>query len=109
MPCNTAAGIIKSDSSKKYQIIDISIGGLSFWCSEPVFLLNEPFELTINMVDENIVLYKMPYKVIPSHATSKAYLKKHEEMKRVNAQFTELTSSQADQLEYCIQNHTISA
>ncbi len=110
MPCNTAAGVIKSDSSKEYQIIDISKGGLAFRyaeCGDQSIRLNESDELTINLAEEDFYLDNMPCKIISDVALAEDAPSGSVSMKRCGIQFGDLSPNQTELLDYFIEDHTI--
>jgi CheY-like chemotaxis protein len=112
IPCNTTAGVIKSDSSKKYQIIDISMGGLAYRYTERgdrSIRLNESDELTINLAEVGFYLDNMPCKTISDVTLAEDSPSGYVLMKRCSIQFDELTPNQTNQLDYFIENHTIAA
>ncbi len=112
MPCNTAAGVIRSDSSKKYQIIDISKDGLAFRYSESSdqsIRLIESDELTIKLADVGFYLDNIPCKIISDVTLAENDPSGSVPMKRCCIQFGDLTTNQTSRLDHFIENHTIAA
>ncbi len=99
--------IFKHDSSKQSQIIDISSGGLAFWCYEALYLSDGFAELAISMPDGNFNLDNIHCQTVSNLAIVDDSPSRSVSMKRCGVQFGDLTPNQTDRLEYFIQNHTI--
>ncbi len=97
----------QTDSPKQHQIIDISMGGLAFWCNEIQDQLDEFDELSINMTDGNFYLDNLPCKTISDLTIADDSPSRSVSVKRRGVQFGDLNPNQTDQLEYFIENHTI--
>ncbi len=104
-----AVAIPKPDHKRQGQIIDISKGGLSFFCKEGKDLTKEFAKLAISMSTELFYLDEIPCKIISHRATNAAHLKNSNKITRVSLQFKDLTQNQTKHLEYFLQNHTINS
>lgn len=101
-----AVAIPKPEHITQGQIIDISKGGLSFFCNEGKDLTKEFAKLAISMSTELFYLDEIPCKIVSHSATNAALKKTSKKMTRISLQFRELTQNQTKQLEYFLQNHT---
>jgi PAS domain S-box-containing protein len=107
IPSGRAFVIPKSDAPKQHQMIDISMGGLAFWCNEIQEQLDAFDELSISMADGNFNLNNIPCKTISDLTIADDSPSGSVSMKRCGVQFWDLNPNQTDQLEYLIKNHTI--
>jgi len=94
-------------STKAGQIIDISMGGLAFSYIADDDRSNASSELGIFLADNSFHLRHIPFETISDLKTNRVPFSSIT-IRRSGVQFGELTHDQISQLEYFIQNHTIS-
>jgi len=94
-------------STKVGQIIDMSMGGLAFGYIADEDRSNASSELGIFLADNSFHLRQIPFETISDLKTNRVPFSSIS-MRRSGVQFGELTHDQISQLEYFIQNHTIS-
>ena len=87
------------------QIIDISMGGLSFRCIAGEDRFNGSSELSVIFANHGFYLHKLPIKSISDLETARMPFGSMTPRRR-SVQFEELRDDQVSQLEYFIQNHT---
>ena len=102
-----AFAVVRPESTKLGQIIDISQGGLAFRYTVTGTQANGAVELDIFLTGDGFCLEKMPFKTVSDRKVSKKFSNGFLPMRRCGVQFGELTGIQITQLDYFIQNHTM--
>jgi len=102
-----AFAVVRPESTKLGQIIDISQGGLAFRYTVTGARANGAFEVDIFLAGDGFCLEKIPIKTVSDLKVPKKFSNGSLPMRRCGVQFGELTDNQIAQLEYFIQNHTI--
>lgn len=102
-----AFAAMRGPVSKLGQIIDISKGGLAFRYIDTGVYPDRSFDLDILLTDNGFHLEEVPCKAISDSEITNEFQFSSITMRRLGAQFEELTHNQTSQLEYFIQNHTI--
>ena len=99
---------LRSDFRHVGQIIDISMGGLSFSYVPLSELPDGSLELDIFLAGSASYLYKIPFKAVSDSEADGGNLFPSLAMRRYGLRFGELTDSQASQLEYFIRYYAVS-
>jgi PAS domain S-box-containing protein len=94
------------DSSTEGQLIDISKGGLSFWCNKNQCQKNDVLKLNIHMVGEKCKLDKIPCITVSDSESTGDDLLSSGKIERCRVKFEELSYDQTERIDYFIQNHT---
>ena len=103
-----AIAIIKSDPVKEYEIVDISWGGLAICSYTEPGLENRFNELAISMVEQGILLDKVPCKIISDMTIlDDEYPGTEKIKKRHGIQFGKLAYSQLNILDHLIHSYTV--
>ena len=101
-----AFAVIRPESTKLGQIIDISHEGLSFQYPVAASQSNGASELDVFLAGDGFYLEKIPIKTVSDLKVPKKFSNRSLPMRRCGVQFGELTDNQIAQLEYFIQKHT---
>jgi hypothetical protein len=102
-----AFAVFKSHPPRMGEIIEISLGGLSFSYIEKEADLTEASELDILFVDEGFHLRQLPFKPVLDTAIIDSNRVRTLPMKRQTVKFKGLSELQKKQLEYVLKNFTI--
>ena len=87
------------------QIIDISMGGLSFRCIADEEQFNGSSELSVIFANHGFYLHKLPIKTVSDFETARMPFGSMTPRRR-SVEFEKLRDDQMSQLQYFIQNHT---
>lgn len=102
-----AFAVFKSNPPRMGEIIEISLGGLSFSYIEKEADLTDSTELDILFVDEDFYLRQLPFKPVLDTAIIDSHRVRTLPMKRQTVKFKGLSALQKKQLEYVLKNFTI--
>jgi Tfp pilus assembly protein PilZ len=94
----SAFALLNRPFSDMGEIIDISMGGLSFWYTRDREISKGPLALDILCVDDGFQLAGVPGNTVAESILSG-------DVRRRNVQFTRLTNSQVSQVRYFIRTH----
>lgn len=95
------------ENSRLGEVVDISSGGLSFRYLATEEPPNGSYKLNIFRSEHDLYLNDMPFETVSDFGTYEIPFVPVT-MRRSGVQFRALTHNQRSQLEYFIQNHTIS-
>lgn len=103
---NTLA-VLKSNTKRlEGQIIDISLGGLSFNLFDQTFSPDEKFDLSIHYKEKGFCLEHIAYRVTSSQVTEGDSLFSNVKLQRVSLQFEDLAPRHRYELEAFITRQT---